>query len=311
MVRVPLTVVPAKRDRHDPHMPRGRLKRLTARLMRAKTLRGAIGVLRQNLRFLTGHWHKYVRRLAEGLADIVSAPNAFDTPLAVFYLKGNTKLPFASFSALPEYTCPGAGDCLEWCYSFTGWRYPGTWCRQVMNTLLLRHAPHVIAHHFGLLGEDIILRLYVDGDFDSDRTVAFWFDLLRSRPDVRAYGYSKSWDLLWEYAQAHPLPPNYRLNLSSGGREQRVSAEQMMNLSITRGHFVAVPVAYRSPGKRGNVGFERYADPEYHRLVRLSASALGMPKVFSCPGKCGECAGGHHACGSDKFKGVVVAIGVH
>ncbi len=299
-----------KRERYAPTMPRPALKRLVARLMGVKSLSGAarmLGGLDPG-----GHWSLYMNRLGAGLGAIAAHHNEFRTPFPVFNLKGNEKLPFAAFSALPEVTCPGAGECLGYCYSFTAWRYPGAWCRQVMNTLLLRHAPHVVAHWFAQLDDGITVRLYVDGDFDSAQTIDFWFSLLKSRPDIRAYGYSKSWRLLWEYAQNNELPANYRLNLSSGGKDQGITLAQMMNLSITRGQFIAVPVSYRPTVKRrGKVGFERYGDPAYHKAVRASAVKTGVGRMFSCPGKCGECAGGEHACGSDRFKGVSVVIGVH
>lgn len=293
-----------------PSMPRSRLKRLTARLVRAKSLTAAARVLFDAAAKMSGHWRRYALKLAEGLEDIGADPTMVDTPFPVFALKGNSKLPFTAFSALPEFTCPGAGECLNWCYSFTSWRYPAAWARQVQNTLLLKHATHVVAHHFARLDHGGVVRLYVDGDFDSPETVAFWFDLLKGRPDIKAYGYSKSWDLLWGYAQTDELPENYRLNLSSGGKPQSVTADQMRTLPITRGEFVAVPIDYRPEGKKGKVGSERYDDPEYHRAVRRAAAERGM-KAFSCPGRCGECCGSEHACGSARMAGVTICIGIH
>lgn len=304
-MRVSLAVLPPPRVRAEPRMPRGKLRRVTARVMKARSLKRAVVILEDEASRTGGNWGRVMARLARGLEEVRAGPNVFATPHNVFSLKGNTKLPFAAFSTLPEHTCPGAGECLDWCYSFTSWRYPEPWARQVMNTLLLRFRPDVVAHHFSLLGHGLILRLYVDGDFDSARTVEFWFGLLKGRPDIRAYGYSKSWDLLWEWGRTNEYPANYRLNLSSGGKAQGVTADQMMSLPITRGHFTTVPVSYRPAGKRGKVGFERYDDPEYHRAVRDGARA------FSCPGKCGECAGGAHACGSDRFRGVVIVNGAH
>ncbi len=49
------------------------------------------------------------------VADVIEGTKQ---PRSVFILKGNSKLPFAAFSTLPGITCPGAGECLEWCYSF-------------------------------------------------------------------------------------------------------------------------------------------------------------------------------------------------
>lgn len=313
MLKLELPVVTApkkKRDRTNPQWPRPRLKRLTARLMRARSLRHAATILRQVGERSTGAWGWYIRRLALGLYRVHDRPNEFRLPHPVFMLRGNDKLPFVSFSTLPKFTCPGAGECLDWCYSFTAWRNAGPWARQVMNTLLLMFGKHVVAHWFRELDRDITLRLYVDGDFNSLETIGFWFDLLRERPDINAYGYSKSWDLLWQYAQTNELPGNYTLNLSSGGKAQAVTIEQMKNLSITRGEFLAVPII-KPHGVVGNWGFSRYQDPAYHKAVRDAARAMGLTKVFSCPGLCGECAGGHHACGSDKFHGITIVNGVH
>lgn len=316
MPRIALEVTevrPAKGEAgYEPRMPRDRLKRLTGRLVVARSLKHAASILRGEAEGLGGDWEKYMLRLAEGLERVGAKPNVFETPFPVFVDDGNTKLPFTAFSALPEFSCPGAGSCLEWCYSFTAWRYPAAWARQVQNTLLLRFARRVVAHWFAQLEKDLTVRLYVDGDFDSIETIGFWFSLLKSRPDIRAYGYSKSWDLLWKYAQDNELPTNYMLNLSSGGKST-VTAEQMRNLSITRGEFLAVTVDYRHEGHKGRVGFARYDDPAYHRAVRKAAQEqLGLARVFSCPGKCGECtATGQHACGSDKFRNLPICIGVH
>lgn len=295
---------------YEPEMPRNRLKRITSAIMDSHSLGRSMSAMVDSVGRARGAWKDTLSQLKDGMMRLVKSSRSRDAPFSIFSMKGNEKLPFASFSALPEHTCPGAGECLDWCYSFTAWRYPAAWARQVQNTLLLKYRPHVVAHAFRQLPEGIVVRLYVDGDFDSEQTIKFWFELLRERPDIQAYGYSKSWELI-AGIPTELFPANYRLNLSSGGKEQSASVTDMMNLPITRGEFIAVPVKYRPAGKQGNVGFERYDDPEYHRAVRDAAAKMGLGKVFSCPGKCGECAGGRHACGSPLFKGVKIAIGVH
>ena len=50
-------------------------------------------------------WHKYGTKLSAYLKG-----NADKVPFAIF-AKGNGKLPFFSFSAVPVFTCPGMGAC--------------------------------------------------------------------------------------------------------------------------------------------------------------------------------------------------------
>ena len=120
---------------------------------------------------------------------------------AIWQLKGNIKLPFAFFSAMPDVTCSGAGPCLNWCYSFKSWRYPTAYFRQLINTLLMAtpHGRQVIATATAKLPENIAIRLYVDGDFADVGQVNFWMDEIRKRPDLSVYGYSKSWRELLAY----------------------------------------------------------------------------------------------------------------
>lgn len=247
-------------------------------------------------------WKALMARTAEALAH-----RRYAAP--VFTLEGNAKLPFVAFSALPVFTCPGMGACRTFCYSFRSWRCPSAYLRQVQNTLLLRHAPEVVERCYLALPHDLTLRLYVDGDFDSPHRFAWWMDLLPRRGDLAAYGYSKSWDIIWDHVQRNqPVAPNYVLNLSSGGKPQRVTADQLLALPFVRGWFVAVPHDYRPENHRGNVGFARYSDPAYHRAVLKAARAQGIASPKSCPGFCGAC----NWCGDlAAMKGKTIVNGTH
>lgn len=224
-------------------------------------------------------------------------------PSGRIFQEGNSKLPFVSFSVLPIVTCPGAGGCVSYCYSLKAWRYPSAFMSQMLNTLRLRFDKRSIIEAFKALPQDIQFRLYVDGDFDSIPTAIFWFTLLSQRPDIRCYGYSKSWEVL--LAVQHRIPENYVLNLSSGSRYSADMLEMVSKLSCVRGQFVAVPI-------KGSFvkGFKRYQDKEYHSAVRESAKNIGLGKVFSCPGQCGTCGNGNHMCGRSDIK-IPIAIGVH
>jgi hypothetical protein len=253
-----------------------------------------------------GKWLKAWRKW-ELFLDNPSTPQ-----WAVFGLEGNDKLEqdFLTFSAIPGIPCVGAGACLIYCYSFKSWRYPDAFYRQLQNLYLLKttQGRATIAQAFADLPPDRDLRLYVDGDFDSMRTMQFWFELLDSRPDVPTYGYSKSWELLllWEKL-GRKFPINYTLNASSGSRYGPDMLAKIAELSCYRGTFDALPVAYKMPPKATQPSeWQAWA-----KALRITAQDMGYKRVFVCPGKCGSCTPAGHACGNKKFKNIPIVIGIH
>jgi len=80
----------------------------------------------------------------DNFAKLEHTFKTLDPNYSVFSLNGNSKLPFVSFSSLPGVTCPGAGECLDFCYSFRAWRYPAAFMRQAQNAYLMRYAPDSI-----------------------------------------------------------------------------------------------------------------------------------------------------------------------
>lgn len=219
-------------------------------------------------------------------------------PQYSIFTEGNSKLPFYSFSALPGVTCPGAGACLNFCYSFRAWRYPAAFMRQVQNTFLMRFNNDAILTEFFKLPENVDFRLYVDGDFASVSDVTFWMELLTMRSDIRAYGYSKSFDELLSYTGAWPT--NYMLNLSSGHRHDDATLERVRKLPIVRGEFIAVSIGRKIKSN------EHGTAPVVTRLREVFKN-----KAFPCPGKCGSCTGKGHACGLPQLKGLPIVIAMH
>ena len=234
---------------------------------------------------------------------------ATDRPQWAVFVKGNSKLKFWQFSTLPAITCPGAGDCLNWCYSFKAWRYPDAFFRQLQNTILVLQQSDAVRDAFLNLPFDETVRLYVDGDIDTLDTLVFWFDLLAKRPDLQVYGYSKSWAVFLEYDKTgQAWPTNYILNLSGGSMYGGQLRARMEQLPIVRGEFVAVKAPSRMPTRRDNIKLW----VEWAREVKESARKLGYAKAFVCPGKCYDCLPNDgHACGSMSFKDIPVVIGIH
>lgn len=215
---------------------------------------------------------------------------------------GNSKLPFVAFSTLPGVTCPGAGDCLDFCYSYRAWRYPAAFARQVQNAVFMRFYRGAIAAAFSALvsarPEGFDFRLYVDGDFSSPQDVKFWMETLRRAPAVKAYGYSKSFALLLAYAGQ--WPDNYLLNISSGHNSGPGVVALVKALPITRGEFRAV-----------SIGRKVRASDHGTKETNDSLRAAVPEKIFACPGKCGSCTGAGHACGLPALRGRVIAIAMH
>ena len=253
-----------------------------------------------------GTWRYFLERQAK-------VYRAGNIPGDVFK-KGNGKLPFVTFSTLPDVTCPGAGACLSFCYSFKAFRYPAALLRQLANTLRLRFAKRSIIEAFRKIratnrkGKRTTVRLYVDGDFDSVETAVFWFGLIRQRPELIVYGYSKSWEILETVERL--VPENYVLNLSSGSKyaDDGELAERLAGRSFVRGFYVAVKTEH----DHGTEGMGRYATKAYHDDVRQSMVREGYGKGFSCVGPCGQCrvSAGLPAC-ADKLFNVTIGNGVH
>ena len=215
-------------------------------------------------------------------------------PHAVFTI-GNSKLPFLSFSTLPAVTCPGAGDCLNYCYSFKAWRQPAAFFRQVQNTLLM-HDFNLIQPELNKIllrptfrrADKIDFRLYVDGDFSSITDLKNWMQLLQDIPKINAYGYSKSLNLFLQlHDQDFKFPSNYVLNLSNGGKFDMLR-DILITLPFVRGNFTAVN------------GTKKEIRKQFKN------------KVFICPGDCGNCTNKGHACGNmDIFNNMEIVIPLH
>lgn len=246
------------------------------------------------------------------LESFIRGELPWKTPFSIFAEKGNSKLPFVAFSSLPGVTCPGAGDCLQFCYSFKAWRTPRAYMRQAQNAYILRFCPQLIVAALDSLmrkkkflnGFD--LRLYVDGDFSSVSDFALWQGILKERPTIRAYGYSKSFAEILAYADSGAsFASNYVLNVSSGHNHSDETVKRIEALPVTRGAFVAVPLA------RTGRSID-HANPEHRKLVQSTTKAnTSAAKAFACPGQCNTCTSGGHACGSMKFKGITIGIAVH
>ena len=245
-------------------------------------------------------WNRDLPKLAKFIRD--GSPR-----FTVFARDGNDKLPFLAWSSLPGVGfCPGAGECLQFCYSFKSGRYPAAFARQAQNAWLLHSAPgrrEILAalDKFEVPGP-LDFRLYVDGDFGSVAHVEFWFAALRARPWLAAYGYSKSFEQLLAYRGEYPS--NYLLNLSSGHSHSPATVSAIKRLPIVRDDFIAVALGRK-------VRQSDHGNRAHNVELRAAFARIDKRKAFTCPGKCGVCTPHGHACGSPRFVGVPVIIAAH
>jgi len=229
-------------------------------------------------------------------------------PEFTLFTKGNSKLPFLSWSTLPGVNCPGAGACLNWCYSFKAWRYPAAYFRQLQNTILERHNPELIRAELDRVlclpsysGRRVDLRLYVDGDFPNLDIMTYWFNTLEERPRIAAYGYSKSFPMFHQYAARFGhIPGNYALNGSKGGKYDHV-LKSMKGYSFFRG-------AYEGFNLGRKITPMDMTSAEKREIRKLA----GAGRAFICPGLCGSCTSMGHACGNlDTFKDMRIITPIH
>ena len=251
------------------------------------------------------HWKKCFQAFSDWYDRFRSGTLTAKDCATIYARNGNKKLPFLSFSSLPFFDCPGKGDCANWCYSPKGWRNVHPFFRQLRNSILVRHRFDIVRGEMERLlalksyrkGDLVPFRLYVDGDFPSSEVLADWMELIKANKQLRAYGYSKSWELL--IAHKAQWPANYLVNLSGGSKYHANSgiARAVKSLPCVRGEFLAV-------GKKAK-GIE-YNTPEYRAQAREHIKAQGIGRSFVCPGTCGDCTPQGHFCGSSNKAAVVI-----
>lgn len=164
--------------------------------------------------------------------------------------KGNGKLSesIATFSLPAGWTCPGASQCLSRavinengkariqdgphtrfrCFSASQEaQYDGVRHQRNHNLALLKGAKTAAGMARLILASlpkgARIVRIHVSGDFFSKAYFDAWLMVVRQRPEVTFYAYTKSLPL-W-IARKDEVPANLVLTASMGGRYDRLAAE--------------------------------------------------------------------------------------
>lgn len=169
-----------------------------------------------------------------------------DKPLLRFNFGGNAKLSkeIVTFSLPSGYTCPGARDCLAKadmetgkivdgphqkfrCFSAVSETRPAVRAQRWHNFSLLKQARTKEAM-VELINESFprgakILRLHVGGDFFCQAYFEAWAEVAKRFRQCVIYAYTKSVHFVKAYKE--PLPPNFRITLSTGGKYDHMIAD--------------------------------------------------------------------------------------
>ena len=178
-----------------------------------------------------------------------------------------------TYSRAPETTCPGASSWCELaCYAKRPFnRYQQTreqWSRNAEND----RAPLLPPPRKD--GKPTLLRIHVSGDFDTAGYIRSWVGVLKERPDVHAWAYTRSWRVprlmkaleelrglsnMQLFASVDPTidqspPPGWRVAFIQG--DDRHSGPVCMEQTGQKPSCAACGYCFR--GHRGNIAFREH-----------------------------------------------------
>jgi hypothetical protein len=146
------------------------------------------------------------------------------------------------FSLPMGKTCPGAMDCLEYCYMIFIYRLRGDVCRNAHNRNFklskLPCFPAVAIHELKARQYIKRLRLHDSGDFYSQGYLNKWYKIAVACPEVLFYCYTKSLHL--DFKRFKSLK-NVKVIQSQGGKYK---LDKRMAHAVVIAPGAKVPVGY-------------------------------------------------------------------
>ncbi|WP_431921379.1 GP88 family protein [Nonomuraea jabiensis] len=129
-------------------------------------------------------------------------------------------------------TCPAAGVCAQICYALQGtYQYPNVKERHIENLAYvledLNGWARAMRNELSRSSGNWI-RIHDAGDFFSREYLIAWLSIMRARPHVNFYCYTKEVALFKELVEPDK-PPNFKFVYSLGGRE-----DGLLNLAVDR-----------------------------------------------------------------------------
>jgi hypothetical protein len=187
-------------------------------------------------------------------------------PLLKFSLGGNAKLSkeVVTFSLPSGYTCPGAKDCLAKadmetgkiidgpnqvyrCFSATSETRPAVRAQRWHNFTLLKQAGTKEAMEQLIVASfprgTKICRIHVGGDFFNQAYFDAWVAVAKRFYHCIFYAYTKS--IPFVKSHTDPLPDNFRITLSKGGRyDDQILDEDDVDINLVSPYGISEVVKH-------------------------------------------------------------------
>ena len=127
-----------------------------------------------------------------------------------------------SFSIPPAYTCPYAGDCINYCYAIwnSNFRLKRQKTEKHNYALLYKALTNgSVTAAYELIINSIpknakLIRINDSGDFFSQNYLNSWIEVSQYREDIIFYAYTKSLPYLYHSNKKYNLPDNLRFTIS-------------------------------------------------------------------------------------------------
>ena len=227
--------------------------------------------------------------------------------------EGNEKTACFSFDLPAIETCPGKSSiCAAKCYAAKLMKvYPSTGDKYRRN-FEFAAAANFVTYMVKNIPQRCDFRIHVSGDFFSIEYVARWIQIVKARPDVRFYAYTRSWRVpaIWAMIQQLAQLPNINVNLSVDAETGAPSAENYRWCFLTDNDSAPVwmrkgDIVFRTnhSGKTGHHQWKRKnalvkgldpnaVAPLLHKIAGATVCPMErgtkMPENFSCA-KCALC----------------------
>lgn len=168
-------------------------------------------------------------------------------------------------------TCPGAGQCKEYCYATRGGyvQYSASSESQARTLNYWYNDPEgfknqVIQELSKLIepGVKVYLRWHDSGDFFDEEYLRLAFDVANKVPEATIYAYTK----IAKVAQHPNMPKNFLINFSQGAKPQETKQIDYTKVK----HSVVVPAEWFKDEKTTGIGLDRLKErnPEAQQKMK-------------------------------------------